>query len=108
MNIESTQTYVVKIYTSGPVDLITNICREYCRDVGLCVTVTETLFVYTGGEERGVEIGLLGYPRFPVNDFGEINDTARYLAKTILERAFQDSILIVMPDVSERITAEVV
>lgn len=42
-----------------------NVCRNYCDKVGLGVTITENRLVYTGGEEPGLTIGLINYPRFP-------------------------------------------
>ncbi|MEN6594703.1 MAG: hypothetical protein ABFC31_07160 [Clostridiaceae bacterium] len=44
-----------------------DICQGYCNKVGLCVTLTETEFIYTDGNERGCLIGLINYPRFPSN-----------------------------------------
>ena len=41
-----------------------DVCRDYVNRVGLCVTLTETEFVYTDGWEHGVIIGLINYPRF--------------------------------------------
>ena len=32
-----------------------------------CVTVTPTTYVYTGGEEDGMIVGLINYPRFPAS-----------------------------------------
>lgn len=58
-------TWWVKIYTSGPISRIEQVCREECYEDGLCVTVTPVKFIYTGGEELGAEIGLINYPRFP-------------------------------------------
>jgi hypothetical protein len=43
-------TYWVKIYLSGPIEEAKQIIRKYVKDVGLCVTIEDTLFVYTGGE----------------------------------------------------------
>ena len=40
-------------------------CRAFCDGVGLCVTVTPTTHVYTGGQEIGAIVGLINYPRFP-------------------------------------------
>lgn len=95
--MKTVQTYVVKIYLSGDVDVIKQTCREYCLRVGLCVTITETLFVYTGGEEFGVEIGLLNYPRFPKAQT-DINDDAMELADKCRRATFQHSFLVVTPD----------
>jgi ferredoxin len=91
------ETYQVKIYLSGNVELIKNVCREYCLGVGLCVTVTPTLFIYTGGEEYGVEIGLINYPRFPDTKDGVLRK-ATGLAERCRDGAFQWSYLIITPE----------
>lgn len=44
--------------------LARDLVRDYCNDVGLCVTFTPTEFIYTNGNEPGVVIGLINYPRF--------------------------------------------
>jgi hypothetical protein len=44
---------------------VQEMAQAYCDKVGLAVTVTETRFVYKGGREPGVSVGLLCYPRFP-------------------------------------------
>ena len=41
-----------------------NICKEYCDEVGLCVTFKLVEFLYINGDESGVEVGLINYPRF--------------------------------------------
>lgn len=64
---------------------------------GLCVTVTETIFIYTGGEEFGAEIGLLNYPRFPVTE-EELFKTAYALAELCRAEAKQNSFLMVTPE----------
>jgi hypothetical protein len=58
-------SYPVSIFIAGSVWEAETICRDYCDEVGFCVTVTETTFCYTGGEEAGVIVGLINYPRFP-------------------------------------------
>jgi len=47
-----------------PIEKVKSICEKFCEK-GLCVTVTKTQFIYTGGKEDGVCIGLINYPRFP-------------------------------------------
>lgn len=89
------ETYQIKIYLSGSIELIKNACRSFCQ-IGLCVTVTPTLFIYTGGEEFGVEIGLLNYPRFPIRQEGLLH-IAIDLATACRSAAFQHSYLIVTP-----------
>ena len=44
------------------------LCQEYCNEVGLCVTVTPTTYVYKDGQEPGIVVGLIRYPRFPETD----------------------------------------
>lgn len=41
------------------------VIQEFVDEIGLCVTVKETLFVYKDGNEQGLEIGFINYPRFP-------------------------------------------
>ncbi len=55
------------------------ICEDYCTDVGLCVTVTETTFCYRDGRCPGVIIGLINYARYPKGRV-EIFQTAADLA----------------------------
>lgn len=40
-------------------------CREYCDAVGLGVNITPINFAYTGGDESGVCVEVIQYPRFP-------------------------------------------
>lgn len=90
-------TYWVKIYISGPTDVIEQTCRAYCKKVGLCVTVAPTKFIYTGGEETGVEVGLANYPRFPVEDFGILDEHAVGLGMELLEATHQNSFMVMTP-----------
>jgi len=41
------------------------ICQEYCDLVGFAVTFEATEFIYTGGNEQGIKVGLINYPRYP-------------------------------------------
>ena len=45
--------------------VVRDICQTFCDKQGLCVTLTNTEFVYTDGSEQGVIVGLINYPRFP-------------------------------------------
>lgn len=53
----------VSIFIAGDFDEARDLCRAFCDEEGLCVTVTPTTYVYTGGEEDGVIVGLINYPR---------------------------------------------
>jgi hypothetical protein len=59
-------SYPVQIFIAGKnAALAETECRLYCDEVGLCVSVTLTEYVYTGGEDFGIIVGLINYPRFP-------------------------------------------
>jgi len=99
MNTESSQTYWVRIYTAGPLQTIEQICREYVTEVGACVTVTPTKYIYTGGEETGVIIELINYPRFPSKEI-DIWVSAETLAEKIMLGACQGSYTLMDPNKS--------
>lgn len=100
---KTSETYTVKIYISGSIQVIEQVCREECLSVGLCVTVEPTKFIYTGGEENGAVIGLINYPRFPKDPI-EIKRTSINLANRLLLATFQHSVLIMTPEKTEWIT----
>ncbi len=79
------------------IDEATEVAQAYCNEVGLCVTVTPTTFVYTGGREPGAAIGLINYPRFPSSP-EKIREHALALAKQLKDRLGQWKVSIVFPD----------
>jgi hypothetical protein len=103
MKIISEKTFWVRIYASGPIEIAKQVCREYCLNVGLCVTIEPSLFIYTGGEESGYCVGLINYPRFPAQD-DIVIIKAREIAERLLERTAQHSILLMSPTETTWIT----
>jgi hypothetical protein len=93
---EVSDTVVVEIAIAGDFKAAVQACREFCEQ-GLCVTVTPTTYVYTGGAEEGVLVRLINYPRFPVGK-RQLEDTARRIANHLRERLFQDSYSIIAQD----------
>ena len=79
------------------IDEVLDICQEYCDNIGLCVTVTPTHFIYTGGREDGCFIGLINYPRFPSSP-EEIFDTTFNLATVLKEKFNQLKVSIICSD----------
>lgn len=73
----------VEICLAGDKDEATKICQEFCDKVGLCVTISETSFVYTGGKEFGIIVRLVNYPRFPSSD-EKLWNTAEKLATELI------------------------
>lgn len=72
-------------------------CQKYCNDVGFCITLTPTTFIYTNGSEPGIIVGCIQYPRFPLPN--EINKMkAMELAKQLMKASNQFRVSIMMLD----------
>ena len=102
MTIKTAETFWVKIYITGSMETIQQVCRQKCAE-GLCVTVEPTKYIYTGGEETGAIIGLVNYPRFPSTE-EEIFLKAEELALLLLDKSFQDSVMIMSPEKTKWVT----
>jgi len=66
-------------------------------NVGACVTVESVDYIYTGGEESGVRIGFINYPRFPA-DSSHILESAKGLAELLMMDMCQHSYSITTPE----------
>ena len=73
--------------------------QEYCNEVGLCVTVTPTKYIYRDGRENGAIIGLINYPRYPKTDI-EIRQLTSDIAVELLDRFNQYRCTVEYPDSS--------
>ena len=93
-------TYTAQIYIAGDIAIAKQLCREHCLAIGLCVTVEVVDYIYTGGEEAGVRVGLINYPKFPSTP-DEIWRKATALAERLLVRLCQHSYTIVASDRTE-------
>lgn len=100
---ENCNTYTVSLYIAGPIAVAEQIVRRECLAEGLCVTVTPTKYIYTGGEEIGYTIGFINYPRFPKSP-EEIYIRARTLLITLITETYQKSGTIVASDKTEFIS----
>ena len=90
-------SFSAKIYISGSLDIIKQICRKYCKENPLCVNISETSFIYCGGEEMGACVELINYPKYPKSE-KDILAKAKELASMIKKETYQDSILLVAGD----------
>ena len=99
-SVRTTDTVHVSVWMAGDVDIARQAVREFCLDEGLCVTVTPTAYVYTGGEEAGFVLGLVNYPRFPT-DATNLIHLARCLARHVAEACCQMSYLVEGPNRTE-------
>lgn len=91
------------MYIAGDVADARRSLRTQCMEDGLCVTVSPTTFVYTGGAEDGVAVGFVNYPRFPTTP-GLLQERARVVALRLIEDMSQQSALVVGPVTTEWLT----
>ena len=95
--IKQTESCSVSIFIAGDYESAKRICRQYCDDTGFCVTVTKTEYVYTGGQETGIIVGLINYPRFP-SDKETMLARATDIANLLREKLNQESFSIQTPE----------
>ncbi len=93
MRIEHAAT----IFIAGDHEKALRARQVHCDQVGLCVTVEPTTYVYTGGAESGVRIGLINYPRFPSTAL-DIGRRAKAFALILLDALEQESVSVVATD----------
>ena len=96
-NKKIVETYIVRIYISSCVEAVSQILSEYAFNNGACFTVEPTKFIYTGGQENGVVIGMVKYPKFEKSNT-EIFNEAIKVAKIVLSKTFQRTCLVVASD----------
>jgi hypothetical protein len=92
-------TAIVSLYMAGDVEHAKQIVRRFCKEVPVCVTVSPTTYIYTGGEEVGFVVAFRNYPRFPTT-LAALESKASSLANLLRERLAQDSCMIVSPAVT--------
>lgn len=73
------------------------ICQKYCDENGYGLTIEPTRFIYKDGNEDGVKVGLINYPRFPRKPI-EIKNIALFLANELKEHFKQERVSIVFTD----------
>ncbi len=89
-------TYVADIFIAGDEGAARQACQEFVLQ-GLCVNFTGCEYIFTGGRESGVRVGLINYPRFPKPP-EEIFATALRLAEFLIDRLHQSSATVVGGD----------
>jgi hypothetical protein len=90
---------------AGDITQAKQVCREYCWEVGLCVTIEPTTYIYTAGEEEGFRVRLINYPRFP-NNYDGLRARAVALAARLAIKCCQRSYTIAGPDTTEWFTLD--
>lgn len=99
MPVKSCDTDWARIYIAGPINEAKQIIRRECLRKGLCVTITPTDYIYTGGEETGYVVELVNYPRFPSSPQA-LYDRAKLLAVMLRDETFQHSVMVMCPTIT--------
>lgn len=73
------------------------VIKEFCIERQTGVTVTPTHFYYVNGDEPGLIIGFISYPRFPKSN-DKIKLDALELARRLKVKLHQERVSIVLPD----------
>lgn len=102
--MKSEPTIRFDIFIAGDLDQAKQVCREVCMQGGLCVTIEPTTYIYMGGEEAGVRVGIINYPRFP-STAEALEAQALDLAHKLRERLCQHSFTVTGPDMSHWFSA---
>jgi len=93
MEIKESATEHVKIFMAGNIEDAKRYCREFCFAKGFCVSIYETSYIYTGGEESGFVVELINYPRFP-SAKAELLLSAVSIGNGLMAACFQNSFTI--------------
>jgi hypothetical protein len=95
--IKHARSFPTTIYIAGRYSKAIKVIEKYCNEVGYCVTIKPTLYIYKDGQEHGIEVGLINYPRFPA-DASTIVDKAREIAERLRVALDQESYSIQTPN----------
>jgi hypothetical protein len=80
-----------------PFESVEKFIQEWVDRISICVTVTRTQFVYKKGNEPGLIVGFINYPRFPSEE-QDIRMKALMLAGELLHFCKQMRMSVVFPD----------
>lgn len=86
-----------RIYIAGDIEQAKQRIREMAYNQGMCVTVSLVDYIYTGGEEKGLVVGLIQYPRFEVDE-QTLEKNLIFLAENLATRLCQKSFTVSTPN----------
>ena len=93
METKTCKTHVIKIYIAGDVNLARQVLQEYVMR-GACVSISEEEYIYTMGNEAGIVVNLINYPRFPKEPHVLLNQAIE-LAELLIVKLHQGSCTVV-------------
>jgi hypothetical protein len=90
----------LKIRNTGEVNDISiakEICQKFVDIEGDCVSFTPTEYIYTNGNEKGVMVEFIQYPRFPRSE-EEILKRVLNLAALLMNGLRQYKVTVICPE----------
>lgn len=93
--MKTCESYTCKIWIAGDYADACRIVRQFC-EAGACFAVQPADYVYTMGQESGVCVTRINYPRFPATP-KDILDQCKELAQALIAGLHQGSYTIETP-----------
>lgn len=90
------KSFPITIHIAGKYHIAQKILKKYCDEVGYCVTLHTVEYIYKGGNEHGIRVGLINYPRFP-SDPATLTAKAIEIAELLREGLKQESFSVETP-----------
>lgn len=63
--VATASSFTIRIWIAGDYQEAKRILRDRCFQQGACYSIQPVDYIYSGGEEAGVCVTLINYPRFP-------------------------------------------
>jgi len=103
--MRTVENYEVKIWLGLRTGYTTNyaaksdawkVIQDWCNEKKQCVNVSDTRFIYVDGQEPGLVIGFINYPRFPMEK-EEILNRALELGEILRKKFNQYRVSVTTP-----------
>jgi|AGFS01.1.fsa_nt_gi hypothetical protein len=83
-------TFYANLHIAGNFDVCQQECNRITYEFGFCFQVSKVEYIYTGGQESGMLIRVINYPRFP-RDPEEITKLCTQFGFRLAEKLCQKS-----------------
>jgi hypothetical protein len=96
VRVEEAPSIVFEVFICGDINQAKHFLTQMAADTGMCVSVDETEYVYTGGREKGMVVRIINYPRFPSTEH-ELEEFAHNVALSLMGYLGQQSCSVIGP-----------